>query len=104
MADLFIDGDALTRMRTNLAQLGDAMTRPGRDLGAIEPLSAGGKELRERMGEFGDEWSHGVGKLAKFAGTAGEALAHIERTFRDADDALTRALTGTSPPPSGAGP
>ncbi|MGQ0630263.1 MAG: hypothetical protein ACT4P1_04415 [Sporichthyaceae bacterium] len=97
MADLYIDGAAFERMRTNLTRIGETMARPGRDLAALDAVSAGGAELSRRMDEFAEEWGYGVGKLAQFAGTAGQALTQIEGTFRAADDALTRALRGEAP-------
>lgn len=92
MADLYIDAAALQRLRANLANIRELLERPGRELAAMDSRGVGPENLCSRMGEFGDEWSYGIGQLGKFSESAVTALDQIERVFADVDNKLAQAL------------
>lgn len=92
MADLFVDGGALERMRADLLRIQELLERPGRELTHLEPGSVGGRHLTARLTDFADEWSYGIGKLSGLSRDAAEALTQVQARFREVDDALTTAL------------
>lgn len=92
MADLYIDAAVLQQMRENLASIRALLERPGRQLAVMDSAGVGPENLRSRMGEFGDEWSYGIGQLGKFSESAVTALDQVERVFADVDAKLAQAL------------
>lgn len=97
MADLYIDAQALDRLRQALGTMAEVLGRPGRELAQLDTACLGSPRLRERTSEFADEWSYGIGLLARFGGAAAEELTRIESTFRAVDDALARAFVPEGP-------
>lgn len=92
MADLYIDADELERMRASLELLRGQLDRPGRELARIDAASAGTKELNQRLGDFGAEWSYAGSKIAQFGGSASEAIRYVQRHFDEVEAALGRAF------------
>jgi hypothetical protein len=92
VSDLYIDGDALARVRSNLSGIRELMERPARQMRDVSGSSMGAAALARRMDEFGSEWAYGIDKLSGFAGSAVEALDRIEQAFEDADTSLAEAL------------
>lgn len=96
MDDLYIDGEVLSRVRSNLGGIRDLMEQPSRAMRAVTGSALGAPALARRMDEFGDEWAYGIDKLSGFAGTAVEALDRIEQAFEEADTSLAEALRNAS--------
>lgn len=92
MSDLYIDGEMLARVRSNLSSIRELMERPARAMREVTGPAMGARALSLRMDEFGDEWAYGIDKLSGFAGDAVDALDRIERAFEEADTCLAEAL------------
>jgi hypothetical protein len=92
VSDVYIDGDVLARVRSNLAGIRDLMETPAREMREVTGADLGARYLVRRMDEFGDEWAYGIDKLGGFAGSAVEALDRIAQAFHEADTSLARAL------------
>lgn len=88
MADLYVDAAALEGLRSELRQIRDCLERCTRVLAAVDESGMGPAALRARMGEFADDWSYGIGRPGKLAGSAEVALGEVERVFRETDVAL----------------
>ncbi len=93
MADLYIDGAMLGRVRSNLARIEQLLEVPAREMRSVDGRAMGAPALESRMNDFGDEWSYGIGKLGEFSASAVEALDKIQESFRQADVALADALS-----------
>lgn len=96
MSDVYIDGEVLSRVRSNLGNIRELMERPAQAMRAVSGSAMGAPALARRMDEFGDEWAYGIDKLSGFAGDAVEALDRIEQAFEQADTSLTEALRNAS--------
>jgi len=69
VGDLYIDGQVLAEVRSDLRSIRELAERPGRDMARIDAASVGSPSLVERMDEFGEEWSYGISKIADFSGS-----------------------------------
>lgn len=96
MADLYLDAAALEALRANLRQIRDLLNRPARELAAVE--GTGPAVLQDRMAKFGEEWSYGFSRMGKLADSADQALAEIERVFRETDLALGQVFVRADDP------
>lgn len=92
MADIYIDMEVLDRVRRNIESISALMTKPAREMEAVDGKSMGVTELARRMDSFGDEWSYGVGQLAKFSDAAAKALAQVKKGFEELDGKLANEL------------
>ena len=92
MADLFIDFDALDRVRTNLKGVEDLLKGPCKGMADLPSDAAGHDDLRDKLRDFGDEWDYGIGKLGDFSGGAADALTSIRDTFSSLDDELGKSF------------
>lgn len=96
MADLYVDGALLDRVRDRLIRMRDLLEKPARRMGDVDGNAMGVDELKRRMDDFGHEWQYGIGKLAGFAHDAADALDQIKKTFEKADTDLAQALTNAA--------
>lgn len=94
MVDLFVDWDVLARSRERLRSIEDLLSQPCRELAALPTEAVAQDDLRDKMQEFGDEWSYGIGKLGEYSGSAVEALEQIRDAFESLDDDLTKSIEG----------
>lgn len=93
MSDLYIDGEMLDRVRSNLKNIDDLLGKPVRAMEDIDAKAMGAADLERRMDEFGDEWAYGIGQLRKFSKGAAKTLDTIEKTFTDLDLDLAEILS-----------
>jgi hypothetical protein len=91
-SDLYIDGDVLARVRESLRDITDLLDAPTETIEEVGTGDAGVDALSDRLGEFGDEWSYGIGQIGEFARGAADTLREIERGFEDLDLSLAEAL------------
>ncbi|WP_097233929.1 hypothetical protein [Streptomyces zhaozhouensis] len=91
-SDLYIDGEVLSRVRGNLTHITDILDDPADAIESVGSGSAGVRSLADRLDEFGDEWSYGIGKIGEFARGAAETLTRIEQEFADIDLSLAEKL------------
>ena len=92
MADVFIDGAVLARVRSDLRRVRDLAEGPGRAMRDLDSSAAGSPALVRRLDDFGHEWAYGIGQLARFADGAADALDELDRMFAEADRKLADAL------------
>ncbi|MDT0270147.1 hypothetical protein RM844_28135 [Streptomyces sp. DSM 44915] len=91
-SDLYIDGEVLSRVRSNLTHITDILDDPSEAIDSVGTASAGVRALSDRLGEFGDEWSYGIGQIGEFARGAADTLTQIEQEFDNLDLSLAQAL------------
>ncbi|WBB57808.1 hypothetical protein O7599_19195 [Streptomyces sp. WMMC500] len=96
MADVYIDMEVLDRVRRNIQNISALMTKPAREMEAVDGKSMGVPELARRMDDFGDEWSYGVKQLAKFSDAAADALAQVKKGFKELDGKLADELANAA--------
>lgn len=92
MSDLYIDGEMLERTRINLSRITQILDDPGEAVEYHGTSSAGVRELSDRLGEFDDEWSYGIGKIGEFATGAADTLRVISDAWEQYDLDLANAL------------
>ncbi len=92
MGDLFIDFSTLRRVRRDLDDVESLLSGPCRGMAELPADAAGHAQLRDRLREFGDEWDYGIAKLGDFSKGAAEALDHIETTFTELDQELSKSF------------
>lgn len=92
MADVYIDGAVLARVRANLRRVTDLAEGPGRAMAQLDAGAAGSRALVGRLQDFGQEWAYGITQIAKYADGAAEALDKLDRVFAEADRKLADAL------------
>lgn len=90
--EVYIDDAVLARVRSNLVDVGELLSRPARAMRELDSAAVGAGELARRLDEFGHEWSYGIDKLAAFSDAAVRALDEIDRAFDAADQSLADAL------------
>ncbi|MGP4113866.1 hypothetical protein ACTWP5_23520 [Streptomyces sp. 4N509B] len=91
-SDLYIDGEMLARVRQNLRHITDILEDPMEKIREVGAEDAGVDELSDRLGEFGEEWDYGIGKINEYAGGAADTLQNVEQAFDDLDLSLAQAL------------
>lgn len=92
MGDLFIDFSTLRRVRADLDDVESLLSGPCRGMADLPADAAGHERLRTRLRDFGDEWDYGISKLGEFSKGAAEALDHIEKTFTELDQELSKSF------------
>jgi hypothetical protein len=92
VSDLYIDGEVLSSVQSNLTRIGDILDDPAETIESVGSSQAGVPALSGRLGEFGDEWSYGIGQIAEFARGAADTLRMIGQEFADMDLSLAEAL------------
>ncbi|MDT0343099.1 hypothetical protein [Streptomyces litchfieldiae] len=91
-SDLYIDGEVLANVQSNLTRITDILDDPAQTIESVGTSRAGVQALSDRLGEFGDEWSYGIGQIGEFARGAAETLRMIDQEFADMDLSLAEAL------------
>ncbi|WP_258534603.1 hypothetical protein [Streptomyces sp. PT12] len=91
-SDLYIDGEMLAEVRGNLTRITDILNDPAEAISDVGTGEAGVAALSDRLGEFGDEWSYGIGRIGEFARSAAEILTQVERQFDELDLSLAEEL------------
>ncbi|WP_049566762.1 hypothetical protein [Streptomyces sp. SBT349] len=91
-SDLYIDGEVLAEVRRNLTHITDILNDPAEAIEEVGTDEAGVSELSGRLGEFGDEWSYGIGQIGEFARNAAEILTRVEQEFDKLDLSLAEEL------------
>ncbi|EFQ83721.1 hypothetical protein HMPREF0063_11384 [Aeromicrobium marinum DSM 15272] len=92
MADLFIDADVIGRTKSRLTSVTDLLDGPCRAMRDLPRDAVAQARLRDKLGEFGDEWEWGIGKLGEFSGAASDGLGQILEAFSEAEDELKAVL------------
>ena len=92
MADVYVDGAVLARVRANLRRVADSAVGPGRAMRHLDAGAAGSRALVDRLEDFGHEWAYGIAQIAKYADGAADALDTLDRVFTEADQKLGEAL------------
>jgi hypothetical protein len=91
-SDLYIDGEMLDRVKRNLRDITDILENPMEKIQDVGASDAGVDELSDRLGEFGDEWDYGIGKINDYAGAAADTIQTVQEGFADLDLSLAEAL------------
>jgi hypothetical protein len=94
VSDLYIDGDALDRTKTNVENIEGLLSGPCRAMRDLPAEAAGNETLASKLRGFGDEWDYGMGKLGEFSGACSQALGGIRDAFDGLEDELMANLTG----------
>jgi hypothetical protein len=92
MADLFIDGAMLERVKSNFKNIEDLLNGPARTMKSIDASEAGPSTLKDRIRDFGEDWGYGIGQLGEFSGSVVDSLQAIADAFDEADTNLADAL------------
>jgi hypothetical protein len=92
MADLFIDGPMLERVKSNFKHIEDLLNGPAKTMKNVDGTNMGPAKLRERLQDFGEEWGYGIDQLGEFSASAVDALQNIADAFGEADTNLADAL------------
>jgi hypothetical protein len=71
----------------------DLLTGPCNQMADLPTEAAGNEDLKNKLGEFGDSWDYGIGKLADVGGACVDALKSIDDTFTGLDEELEKVLT-----------
>ena len=96
MADLYIDGAMLARVKDDFRHIESLLAGPARRMKSVDGRHLGPDALVQRVNEFGDEWGYGIEQLGKFSGSVVKALQSIEDAFDEADTNLAAALDDAS--------
>ena len=92
MADLYIDGEALSATKSNMSDIEDLLKGPCNKMSGLPTEAAGHEELKSKLNEFGDQWDYGIGKLGDFSGACVDALTTIGDTFSGLDEELAKCF------------
>jgi hypothetical protein len=92
MADLYIDGAVLERVRSSFRNITDLLGGPARSMRSVDGREIGPSPLESKVREFGSEWEYGISQLGEFSSSVVEALDAIQQSFEEADVNLAQAL------------